>query len=219
MYFKLNKKIIYSMLCLLVIMVIIFLIIFTNLYSQKLQDNQNSVYIRNQYVVSLLYDKVRMQKQLAEISAKNPELITDKNLLPLNKEINIAQQELSNEQKLSDELRHNYDNNREAIITGAKIVGISALFVIFFILLMLLLLDYWVVMPVEKLIKISNNVSAGIFSSRLEMPKDRYFKDEFDILFRTFNKMLENTEQNIEESKLRELFLQQLIDAIPLANY
>ena len=215
MYFKLNKKIIYSMLCLLVIMVIIFLIIFTNLYSQKLQDNQNSIYIRNQYVVSLLYDKVRMQKQLAEISAKHPELITDKNLLPLNKEINIVQQELSNEQKLSDELRHNYDNNREAIITGAKIVGISTLFVIFFILLMLLLLDYWVVMPVEKLIKISNNVSAGIFSSRLEMPKDRYFKDEFDILFHTFNKMLENTEQNIEESKLRELFLQQLIDAIP----
>ena len=39
MYFKLNKKIIYSMLCLLVIMVIIFLIIFTNLYSQKFQDN------------------------------------------------------------------------------------------------------------------------------------------------------------------------------------
>ncbi|MBQ8481851.1 MAG: PAS domain-containing protein [Alphaproteobacteria bacterium] len=215
MYFKLNKKIIYSMLSLLAIMVIIFLVIFTNLYSQKLQDNQNSVYIRNQYVVSLLYDKVRMQKQLAEISAKYPELITDKNLLPLKQGINTAQQELSNEQKLSDELRQNYDNNREAIITGAKIVGISALFVIFFILLMLFLLDYWVIMPVEKLIKISNNVSSGIFSSRLEMPENRHFKDEFDILFRTFNKMLENTEQNIEESKLRELFLQQLIDAIP----
>ena len=215
MYFKLNKKIIYSMLSLLAIMVIIFLVIFTNLYSQKLQDNQNSVYIRNQYVVSLLYDKVRMQKQLAEISAKYPELITDKNLLPLNQGINTAQQELSNEQKLSDELRQNYDNNREAIITGAKIVGISALFVIFFILLMLFLLDYWVIIPVEKLIRISNNVSAGIFSSRLQMPKNRHFKDEFDILFRTFNKMLENTEQNIEESKLRELFLQQLIDAIP----
>ena len=215
MYFKLNKKIIYSMLSLLAIMVIIFLVIFTNLYSQKLQDNQNSVYIRNQYVVSLLYYKVRMQKQLAEISAKYPELITDKNLLPLNQGINTAQQELSNEQKLSDELRQNYDNNREAIITGAKIVGISALFVIFFILLMLFLLDYWVIIPVEKLIRISNNVSAGIFSSRLQMPKNRHFKDEFDILFRTFNKMLENTEQNIEESKLRELFLQQLIDAIP----
>ena len=215
MYFKLNKKIIYSMLSFLAIMVIIFLVIFTNLYSQKLQDNQNSVYIRNQYVVSLLYDKVRMQKQLAEISAKYPELITDKNLLPLNQEINIAQQELSNEQKLSDELRQNYDNNREAIITGAKIVGISALFVIFFILLMLFLLDYWVIVPVEKLIEISNNVSAGIFSSRLQMPENRHFKDEFDILFHTFNKMLENTEQNIEESKLRELFLQQLIDAIP----
>ncbi|MBR1601099.1 MAG: PAS domain-containing protein [Alphaproteobacteria bacterium] len=215
MYFKLNKKIIYIMLCLLVIMVIIFLTIFTNLYSQKLQDNQNSVYIRNQYVVSLLYDKVRMQKQLAEISSRYPDLVSNKELIPLKQGINTAQQELSNEQRLSDELRQNYDNNREAIITGAKIVGISALFVVFFILLMLFLLDYWVIVPVEKLIKISNNVSAGIFSSRLELPKNRYFKDEFDILFSTFNKMLDNTEQNIEESKLRELFLQQLIDAIP----
>lgn len=218
MYFKLNKKIIYSMLCLLVVLVIVFFAIFINLYSQKLQDNQNSVYIRNQYVVSLLYDKVRMQQQLAEIISKYPNIIDNidnKELLPSNQGLNMVQQELSNEQKLNDELRQNYDNNREAIITGAKIVGISMLFVIFFILLMLFLLDYWVIMPVEKLIKISNNVSAGIFSSRLEMPQSRYFKDEFDILFRTFNKMLDNTEQNIEETKLREKFLQQLIDAIP----
>ena len=215
MYFRLNKKIMYSMLCLLLILVIIFFVIFINFYSQKLQDNQNSVYIRNQYVVSLLYDKVRMQQQLAEIDKKYPYIISDKSLLPSNQGLNTVQEELSNEQKLNEELRQNYDNNREAIITGTKIVGISMLFVIFFILLMLFLLDYWVIMPVEKLIKISNNVSAGIFSSRLEMPQTRYFKDEFDILFRTFNKMLDNTEQNIEETKLREKFLQQLIDAIP----
>lgn len=215
MYFKLNKKIMYSMLFLLLFLVIIFLAIFINFYSQKLQDNQNSVYIRNQYVVSLLYDKVRMQQQLAEIDKKYPYIIKDKSLLPSNQGLNTVQEELSNEQKLNDELRQNYDNNREAIIAGTKIVGISILFVIFFILLMLFLLDYWVIMPVEKLIKISNNVSAGIFSSRLEMPKKRYFKDEFDILFRTFNRMLDNTEQNIEESKYREKFLQQLIDAIP----
>ena len=166
MYFNLNKKIIYSLLCLLVILVAIFLVIFSNLYSQKLQDNQNSVYIRNQYVVSLLYDKVRMQRQLAEIADKHPNLIIDKTLLPSNLGLNLVQQELTNEQKLNEELLQNYDNNREAIITGAKIVGISALFVIFFILLILFLLDYWVIVPVEKLIKISNNVSAGIFSSR-----------------------------------------------------
>lgn len=215
MFFNLNKKIVYSMLCLLVILIITFFVIFINLYSQKLQDNQNSVYIRNQYVVSLLYDKVRMQQLLTEIDAQYPNLIKDKNLLYSNKGLDEAQQELSNEQKLSDELRQNYDNNREAIITGAKIVGISLLFVIFFILLMLFLLDYWVIIPVEKLIEISNNVSAGVFSSRLQMPKTRYFNDEFDILFSTFNKMLDNTEQSIEDGKERERFLQQLIDAIP----
>lgn len=215
MYFNLNKKIIYSMLCLLVILVVIFFVIFINLYSQKLQDNQNSVYIRNQYVVSLLYDKVRLQQELAEIASKYPEIVSDSGLLQSNQGLNIAQEELSNEQKLNDELRQNYNNNREAIITGAKIVGISLLFVIFFILLVLFLLNYWVIVPVERLIKISNNVSAGIFSSRLKMPQARYFNDEFDILFNTFNKMLDTTEQNIEEGKLRAQFLQQLIDAIP----
>lgn len=215
MYFKLNKKIVYSMFCLLAFLIIIFFVIFINLYSQRLQDNQNSVYIRNQYVVSLLYDKVRMQKLLTEIEAKYPNLIQDKSLIFSNQGLNAAQQELTNEQKLSDELRQNYNNNREALITGTKIVGISLLFVVFFIFLMLFLLDYWVILPVEKLIKISNNVSAGVFSSRLKMPETRYFKDEFDILFATFNKMLENTEQSIEEGKERERFLQQLIDAIP----
>ena len=215
MYFNLNKKIIYSMLCLLTILVVIFFVIFINLYSQKLQDNQNSVYIRNQYVVSLLYDKVRMQQQLAEISDKYPNIAKEVGILPPQQGLNIVRQELSNEEKLSEELRQNYSNNREAIITGAKIVGISILFVIFFILLMLFLLNRWVIIPVEKLIKISKNVSAGIFSSRLEMTGKRLFKDEFDILFRTFNKMLSKTEQNIEEAKLRENFLQHLIDAIP----
>lgn len=215
MYFNLNKKIIYSMLCLLTILVVIFFVIFINLYSQKLQDNQNSVYIRNQYVVSLLYDKVRMQQQLAEISEKYPNIAKEVGVLPPPEGLSVVRQELSNEEKLSEELRQNYSNNREAIIAGAKIVGISILFVIFFILLMLFLLNRWVIIPVEKLIKISKNVSAGIFSSRLEMSGRRLFKDEFDILFRTFNKMLSNTEQNIEEAKLRENFLQHLIDAIP----
>lgn len=203
------------MLFLLVFLVIIFFVIFINLYSQKLQDNQNSVYIRNQYVVSLLYDKVRLQQKLAEIAAKYPGVIGNTDALPISQKIDTAQQELSNEQKLNDELRQNYDNNSEAIIAGAKIVGISLLFVIFFILLLLFLLNYWVIVPVEKLIKISNDVSAGIFSSRLQMPQMRHFKDEFDILFATFNKMLDATEQNIEDVKLRERFLQQLIDAIP----
>ena len=112
MYFNLNKKIVYSMLCLLVILVAIFFVIFINLYSQKLQDNQNSVYIRNQYVVSLLYDKVNLQRRLAEIANEYPHLIKDRSLLPSNQGLNVVQQELSNEQKLNEELLQNYDNNR-----------------------------------------------------------------------------------------------------------
>ena len=79
---------------------------------------------------------------------------------------------------------------------------------------MIFMLDYWVIRPIEKLIEISRKVSLGIFSSRIKVENGR-FQDEFDILYSTFNKMLDNTEYNIEETKAREIFLQRLIDAIP----
>ena len=76
------------------------------------------------------------------------------------------------------------------------------------------MLDFWVIRPIDKLIEISRQVSLGIFSNRISTKKGR-FQDEFDILYSTFNKMLDNTEYSIEEIKNRETFLQKLIDAIP----
>ena len=62
MFFSLNKKILYSLFAFLLFVVFVFLVIFINLYSQKLQDSQNLVYMRNQYVVDLLYDNIKLKK-------------------------------------------------------------------------------------------------------------------------------------------------------------
>ena len=71
MFISLNKKILYSILVFLFLITGLFFAIFINLYGRNLQDRQNSLYLRNQYVVDLLYDNISLQKQLAEIYENN----------------------------------------------------------------------------------------------------------------------------------------------------
>ncbi len=215
MFISLNKKIMYSLFAFMAILAVIFFTIFFNLYSQKLQDNMNSVYMRNQYVVSLLNDNIRLRQTMATLAIEYPKIMNNSDYIKNSSEISAVQQELSNERKLNDELWNNYNNNKEALVTGAEIVAVSLIVVMLLVFVLILLLDYWVIRPLQKMIAVSNNVSAGIFSDRLPMQKSSLAKDEFDILYATFNQMLDNTEENIEKTKLREKFLQQLIDAIP----
>ena len=165
-------------------------------------------------MVDLLYDNISLQKQLAEIYENNPKISLRYRNNRVSQGIDLTQKELSKEQRLNAELQKNYNNNKEAIIVGAQILGVSLFIVVLFIFLLIFMLDYWVIRPIEKLIEISRKVSLGIFSSRIKVESGR-FQDEFDILYSTFNKMLDNTEYNIEETKAREIFLQRLIDAIP----
>jgi nitrate/nitrite-specific signal transduction histidine kinase len=69
------------------------------------------------------------------------------------------------------------------------------------VLPLIILMDYWVIRPITRMINISNKVSSGIYSSRLPTYKSQIFQDEFDILYKTFNGMLDSTEKNIEQTK------------------
>lgn len=215
MFISLNKKILYSLSIFTVLLIIVFFVIFINFYNQKMQDSRNSVYLRNQYVVELLMDNIQMQSIISEIAQRSPHLMQNKYYNISGEKIDLAQRELTKEQKLSEELRKNYSSNQEAVIIGAKIVVIGLSVVLLLVLIILIFLNRWVIHPLTGLISISNAVSSGIFSSRLPEQKHRLFQDEFDILYKTFNQMLDSIENNIEETKMREKFLQQLIDAIP----
>lgn len=215
MFFSLNKKILYSLVAFLVLIALLFFKIFINLYSQKMEDNQNNVYMRNEYVLNLLYDNINMKKQIAAIGREYPNVIKDFNMYSIFKDLDTTQKEFSSEQKLNEELKKNYDKNREAIKTGAKVIGYSLVVVILMILLLIFLLDYWVIRPTELISDVSRQVSDGIYSSRLPIKQNHQFQDEFDILYTAYNQMLDSIEENIAQVKNREHFLQQLIDAIP----
>jgi len=215
MFFSLSKKILYTLMAFLVFLICIFFTIFINLYSQKLQDSQNLVYMRNQYVVGLLLENVEIKRKLSDISTNFPQIAEQYSIAPMKATLDEAQKELTKEQQLNEELKENYNNNVEAIRTGGKMIGLSLLVVVLLILLLIFLLDHWVIIPIEKLTDISEKVSKGVFSSRISHKPNSRFKDEFDTLYTVFNQMLDNTEKNIDEIKVREHFLQQLIDAIP----
>ena len=110
MFFSLNKKILYSLLSVMLLIIALFFVIFINFYAQNLQDNQNSVYIRNQYVVSLLYDNIRLQKSMMKLSRKYPQIneyVKDRH--QLTDSITNTEKELTREQQLNAELLKNYD--------------------------------------------------------------------------------------------------------------
>ena len=215
MFISLNKKILYSLFIFTILLIVVFFDIFINFYSQKMQDNRNSVYLRNQYVVDLLIDNVQLQSIVSEIARQNPKLLENKYYDASGEKIDIIQRELTKEQNLNEELRKNYNSNQEAIIVGAKIVLIGLFVVLLLILLLVIFLDRWVIHPLNKLIDISNDVSSGVFSRRLPLNKSKLLQDEFDILYKTYNQMLDSIEDNIAQTQMREHFLQQLIDAIP----
>ncbi len=213
MFVSLNKKILYSILLFLCLLIALFYVIFINWYGRSLQNQQNLLYLRNQYVVELLNSNISLQRELNFIIDNHPEIKSISNTQS-SKHLAATQKELSREQKLNAELKKNYDTNKEAMRIGTQIIGFSFIIVILFVVLLLIILNAWIIRPIEKLIAISNKVSLGIFSSRIKADKRR-FNDEFDILYDTFNKMLDNMEYNIKETKTREHFLQKLIDTIP----
>ena len=215
MFISVNKKILYSLLVFLFVLVGIFLMLFNTYYAQQLKDNRYMVYLRNKYVVQLLNDNVRLQNELADISDAYPEIAERYNKEAFSKNMDDTRLQLTREQQLNAELRHNYNANREALEAGMKIVALCLLLVILCIFLLIFLLNRWVIRPIERLTDISHNVSQGNYSSRINLKSHRIGRDEFDILSETFNTMLEKTENNIKDIQEREKFLQQLIDAIP----
>ena len=207
MYLSLKKKIFYIVFTLFVIMATLFLSIFIMIYAKKYSSDFDIVSNRNQYVMGLLHENITLQRQLNDIHIKvSPAVESD---------ISNKQQQLSREAKINAELQKNFNEQSKAFFDGMKIIGISSLLSLVSILGLGLMLQRWVIVPIIKLTKATNQISKGDFSYRIEAQKNQHFFDEFDTLASTFNSMVSNIEHNVEEIKNSERFLQALIDAIP----
>ncbi len=211
MYFSLNKKIFYTIFGLIVFMAILFLSLFQDIYSKKYVEDRKALFLRNQYVVQLLNENIALRRELNNAKIE----ISHENQKAINLDLQKKQEELSRERRLNADLQKNYDEQTEAFTDGIRIIGISSLLSLVSIIILGFLLQKWVIVPIRKLAAASRLVAEGNFSSRIVVDKKQVFLDEFDLLSKTFNTMIDNIESKISEIKETEGFLQSLIDAIP----
>ena len=206
MFFSLNKKILLTILTFFLLSAAIFVFFFDNTIGKKIRNEQTNLITRNQYVIELLNENISLRQKLEKLQPENK----------MQSAANLDQkkEELSRERKLNEELTQNYDESYAAIQESFRILGRSAFLTTLSLIILWILLKKWVVTPVDRLTSLSIDVANGDFSKRLDI-KEKHFTDEFNTLMHTVNFMLNNIEHNINEIKEKEIFLQNLIDALP----
>ena len=218
MFVSLNKKIIYSIFSLFLITSIIFVYTFYIVYGNKIQEEQNYSIQRNQQYIDLLYRNINITKEFRRITAEHPELKVSPGILTsISTDANDEKQIklLSLEQKQIRENTRSFDERYRAISESMKILGISSILIILAIFFLGYLINWWILYPINKITDVSQKVSQGDLSVRIENKKHPKFTDELYFLTITFNNMLDNLRKFISEAKEQEAFLQALIDSIP----
>lgn len=205
MYISLRKKIFYALFTMLVFTGIVFFALFFHFFAQEYQEDQSFAIKRNHYIVELLHENVLLRRELTKLSQENSE----------EELLHQKEAELSKEKKINDQLQQNYNQRWNALIEGAKIIGLSSLISLILIIILGFLLQRWIIVPLQKLFHISLLIAKGDYSQRLSLHDNRAIVDELDTLAQSFNIMIENVEKNIETLKNTESFLQLLIDSIP----
>lgn len=217
MFFSLNKKLIYTITVFFLFTSLIFIYAFYILNANKIREEQKSAIARNQQYIELLYQNISLRKELSDIKKEHPVITLKPEIgnLVQPQDLNEKQKQISLERKRADETLKNYDDRYQALAESFKIVLISAVLFFFALLALWILIRIWVLKPIDKLSKVSRLVLDGNYASRLQLPPDQFFSDEFDNLMHTFNSMLDNIENGIREIRKTESFLQSLIDSIP----
>ncbi len=206
MFLSLNKKFFSIIFAFFILSASIFLLVLDGTVGEKMRTDYNNIMKRNQYVIALLNENIILRKKIEQLEPNA--------FISNTKSLSEKQEELSKERQLNEELNKNYNDKNATLIEILKIIGLGALLTFLSLIVFGLLLRFWVITPVDKLTILSIAVANGDFSNRLKLKKGK-FTDEFDTLSSTINFMLDSIEEQIKEIKEKELYLQNLIDAIP----
>lgn len=205
-FFSLNKKFFFTISLFFLLCATIFIIIFDGIIGKKIRAEHSNIITRNQYVIELLNENIALKKTLHQILPAEKQ--------PLSTDLHQKQQELTHERHINEELNQNYNENYATLAESLRIISLGAALTLISLIILWFLLRRWVIRPLDKLTLLSVAVANGDFSQRFNISSSR-MTDEFDTLMQTINFMLDNIENNISEIKQKEIFLQNLIDALP----
>ncbi len=207
MYFSLNKKFFITIALFFLLFSAIFTVIFDGIIGKKIRAEHSSIITRNQYVIDLLNENIDLRKTLRDIT---PSIESSS----LSATLRQKQEELNKERHINEDLNQNYNENYASLTESLRIISLGAILTMASLVILWFLLRHLVISPLDKMTILSIAVANGDFSQRFKSHKG-YYTDEFDVLMNTMNFMLDNIENNINEIKQKEIFLQNLIDALP----
>lgn len=218
MFLSLNRKIVYSILSLFVLLLLLFSTVFFTTYVAKIEMDQQISVQRNQQYSDLLYRVINLSKEVQLLLQKYPEIGSDKGeytyLHALTNEerqfdILLKEQNMIIERSKAFDAQYATINNGIMIIAGC--VGLMTVLLLF----IAYLVKKIIFEPIQNISKVTNQISLGNWDIRIPVRGNVRFKDELDSFALIFNQMLDNLQRVVLQVRQNEKFLQALIDSIP----
>lgn len=215
MFNSLNKKFVIAICLCFLCTSVLFIALFTHFYSIQISKNRNATNSRIEMLNKNIIENIELKRTLFDIKnkVKLPKAIKDyvvkleKNNPTINKE-----------ELLQKTIRANtsvYEERYEAISRAFNMVLIGAGIIIFSLFIYWLLINRYVIKPIDNLVDASEKIADGKYDTRIENYIVKEKADEIERLIYSFNSMADSLEKSIKDIKEKEQFQQSLIDAIP----
>ena len=216
MFISLNKKILYTISIFLILTFTLFVITFYAVYGSKFVEDQRFASLSALQISELSNNNATLRQELNSIRKQIPQVrISAKAQKILESQVDTQINEISQEYQRLEEFSKNYIKRYSSMKEAVKIIISSLLIIAVLILIFGSLIRRWLLIPINRLSQISDKVSAGDLSSRVPLETSPLFRDELSNQSKTLNQMLQNLNQNFNEIKSNEHYLQSQIDNIP----
>lgn len=191
MFLSLNKKIILAIVIFFILCFGTFGYTLYSLYNSKLQEDQLVLHQKNIQYNELLYhyNKLKNETDTDSTHSYSAE----------NAKTELLKQEDSR-----------YKTLRQNLHLTIACLGIFSILIV----LMIVFLHNMVLLPLTYFSEMNRTVLQGIYKKRLKLPA-KLIKDEFDHLEQTYNRMLDNIEEQITQVNEQKEFLQNILNGIP----
>ncbi len=214
MFVSLNKKILYTISIFLVLTFTIFLLTFFTVYGRKFIEEQRFSAISTLQISELSYRNIVLEQEINNIIEHNSQVSISEKAQKILHSSDTNHKEIHKEYQRLNLLTQNYNKRYRSMEEAIKIIIASGLTIVIMILILGILIRNWLLIPIKRLSKASDKVSAGDLTPKIKK-KHQLFRDELSNLTDTFNQMIINLKQSFDEIKSKEYFLQSLIDSIP----
>ncbi|NCB49281.1 MAG: HAMP domain-containing protein [Alphaproteobacteria bacterium] len=203
---SLSKKLTFFITLAFLVMASLFMTIFTGFYSRQLLFEWNqaqeklgqitNLLSQNRVLKSYLRNEIKKQNLVKDVPL---DILTHLDDIPVNENFTTIQSE--------SQIRY------KAVQMGFFVLMLSSLLLFIILMILLILLKKYILIPLNKVVDMSKEISSGNFKARIDL--DKRAPDEIDTLALNFNRMGESLEQSLKDLEERDKFQQALIDSIP----